>query len=136
MQFQEKIRLETDRRVELKNITSEVGKIVEKAKIKSGIVNIFTTHTTTAIIVNESEKGLIWDIEEILQSLVPEGKGYMHDRIDKNADSHLRAILLSSSVTIPVENGQVTLGSWQNIFLVELDGPRERTIRVSVVGEG
>ncbi len=135
MQFQDKLLLETSRRVELKNITGEVERIVEKARIKNGLVNIFTTHTTTAIIVNEGEKGLLRDIEELLQALIPEGEGYMHDRIDKNADSHLRAIFLGASLTIPVENSLLTLGSWQSIFFVELDGPRERTIRVSIVGE-
>lgn len=136
LQFQEKIKLETGRRAELRNITREVEQIVEKSKIKNGIANVFTAHTTTALIVNEGEKGLLWDVEEILQALVPEGKGYMHDRIDNNADSHLRAILLGASITIPVENGLLALGTWQSIFFIELDGPRERSVRVSVIGEG
>lgn len=133
--LQEIIQLATNKRIELKNITREVAQAVERAKIKRGIVNIFTPHTTTAIIINEGEMGLLKDFEAVLQSLIPSGKGYLHDLIDSNADSHLRAIILGSSITIPIQNGNIALGSWQSIFFVELDGPRERTIRVSVIGD-
>ena len=87
----------------------------------------------TGLIINENESGLKSDILRFLNELAPKGKGYLHDRIDNNAHAHLRAVVLGSSVTIPIENGTLALGTWQSIFFVECDGPRRREVCVVVV---
>lgn len=90
-------------------------------------------HTTSGIIVNENEHGLRADILDMLGSLVPDDGNYAHNSIDNNADSHLRAVLLGMSETIPIEDGHLILGAWQSIFFVELDGPRNRNVNVKVI---
>ena len=123
------IEINTSRRVEVIDITSKVESVVEG----DGIAVVYTPHTTTALIINEAESGLIEDIIDILQKLVPRGAGYRHDRVDDNADAHLRACILGNSLVIPVENGRLLLGTWQRILFVELDGPRRRRIYIKVV---
>jgi len=129
----ERIELSTSESTELVDITGEVKGIVSRSSVESGLCVIFTKHTTTGIIINENEGGLRSDILTLLNELVPRGKGYLHDRIDSNAHSHLRAVVLGSSVTIPIENGTVALGTWQSIIFVECDGPRRREVLVQIV---
>lgn len=108
----------------------------ETNKITNGMVNIFTKHSTSAICVNENEKGLLADFEKVLKDLVKENDNYRHDFIDNNAASHLRAFLLGSSETIPIVDGRLGLGTWQSIFFIELDGPRgNRTVELTFIGE-
>jgi len=126
------IELQTSQETELVDITQRVKEIVKGAKARDGICVIHTPHTTTGIIVNENEARLREDILSTLDKVIPKGAGYQHDQIDHNAHSHLRAILLGHSVTVPIENDSLALGTWQSIFLVELDGPRKRTVHVSV----
>ncbi|MDI6811271.1 MAG: secondary thiamine-phosphate synthase enzyme YjbQ [archaeon] len=129
----ERIEIETKKNTELIDITREVTGIVQRKSVESGICVIFTKHTTTGIIINENEAGLKDDILMLLNVLIPKGKGYLHDRIDDNAHAHLRSVVLGSSVTIPIENGTLALGTWQSIFFVECDGPRRREVSVMVV---
>ena len=126
------IEIRTNREFEIIDITSKVQKIVEESDIQEGIAVIFTKHTTTALIVNENERGLLSDIGLLLESSAPRGKGYLHDRIDSNAHAHLRAILLNSSVVIPIKDKKLELGTWQSILFVELDGPRARKVVVKL----
>ncbi|WP_394326481.1 secondary thiamine-phosphate synthase enzyme YjbQ [Pyrococcus kukulkanii] len=126
------VRVTTSKEVEIIDITEKVREIVRKSGVEDGIVVVFTRHTTAGIIINENESGLISDLEKTLEKLIPKGTGYSHDRIDNNAHSHLRAIILGSSVVIPVENGRLALGTWQSVLFVELDGPRTREIYVKV----
>jgi secondary thiamine-phosphate synthase enzyme len=81
------------------------------------------------VTVNEGESRLRSDFERALDELIPD-KGWHHDEIDDNADSHLRAMLVGPSVTVPVENGSLDLGTWQSVLFVECDGPRTRTVEV------
>jgi len=129
----EVISVRTTRETEFVDITRDVEKAVRNSGINEGIASIFTKHTTTAIVINENEPGLLRDYEKLLE-LVPKGRGYEHDRIDRNAHSHLRSILLGASEVVPVSRGEIQLGSWQSIFLVELDGPRSRSIVVQLTG--
>jgi secondary thiamine-phosphate synthase enzyme len=129
----ERIAVSTKEGTELIDITHEVQALVSQNRVESGICVVSTRHTTTGIIINENEAGLKSDILNLLDRLVPRGKGYFHDRIDDNAHAHLRAMLLGSSVTIPIEHGSLALGTWQSIFLVECDGPRRREVAVSVL---
>ena len=96
-----------------------------------GVATVFVRHTTAGLVVNEPESRLLADVEDFLSELVPD-EGWEHDQIDDNADSHLRALLLGESVTVPVLDGEPDLGTWQAILLVECDGPRSRTVEVIV----
>ncbi len=125
--------IRTSERVELVDITEEVKSEVQKSGIVNGICVISTSHTTTAIILNENETGLRHDILDFLEKLIPPSAGYRHDRIDNNADAHLKAVILGPSETIPVMGGELVLGIWQRIFFVELDGPRQRTVNIDQI---
>ncbi len=125
--------IQTTARTELIDITDRVRALVKESGIKDGICVISTRHTTGGIIVNENERGLRSDILDMLASLVPEDRNYAHNSIDNNADAHLRSVLLGMSETIPIEDGHLVLGTWQSIFFVELDGPRNRTINVKMI---
>jgi secondary thiamine-phosphate synthase enzyme len=125
----------TSERVEIQDITLEVDTMLKNSGVKEGLLNVYSRHSTSAVVINENETGLLRDFQLALQKLVPEGAGYQHDRIDNNADSHIRGFLLGGSQTIPVENGKMMLGTWQSIFFVELDGPRQRKLTVTVTGE-
>jgi len=122
--------IRTERRTEIVDITPLVEKILDK---DSGIALIYSPHTTTAIIINEAEPGLLDDILEFMERLVPYRGGYKHDRIDDNADSHIKTCILGNSVVIPVENGRLMLGTWQRILFLEFDGPRNRKVYVRVI---
>ncbi len=126
------IQIKTRKRIEFFDITQDIERIVSNSNIGEGIAVIFTKHTTTGLAINENERGLISDMEKILKMLIPEGD-YEHNRIDNNADSHLRSLILGQHVTLPVNNGKLELGTWQRVFLVELDGPRSRNIVVKVI---
>lgn len=127
------LKIETSKRVELIDITLKVQEEINKSGISEGICVISTRHTTTGIIINENESGLKEDILSLLKKLVPTGVGYRHDHIDNNADSHLRAILLGTSESLPVLEGKLELGTWQRIFLAEMDGPRNRIVNITLL---
>ncbi|SDG13974.1 secondary thiamine-phosphate synthase enzyme [Methanolobus vulcani] len=127
------MQIKTGKRIELIDITDKVREQLKDTGVKNGICVISTKHTTTSIIINENESGLVSDILELLEKLVPAHAGYAHDRIENNADAHLKAVLLGSSETLPVIDGNLHLGTWQSIFLVEMDGPRTREVTVTVI---
>ncbi|MFP3908889.1 MAG: secondary thiamine-phosphate synthase enzyme YjbQ [Archaeoglobaceae archaeon] len=127
------IEVKTSNRVEVIDITSRVRDEVNRSGVDDGIAVVYTKHTTTAITINEGESGLKEDIVDILEKVIPQGGGYRHDRIDNNADSHLRAMFMGNSVTVPIVNGSLDLGTWQSILFVELDGPRSRKVGVKIV---
>ena len=128
-----KLILNSSRNFEIIDITSMIN---DEIDIKSGIVNIFSKHSTSAIVVNENESGLLNDLELVLGDLVSDKYSWQHDRIDNNAKSHLKSFLLSSSETIPISNGKLDLGTWQSIFFVELDGPRKkRTVNLTFISD-
>lgn len=133
MIFQDSIKINTNKQFEIVDITSQVNDLL---KINNGIVNIFTKHSTSAIVVNENESGLLRDLEFILDEIVSDKFRYQHDFIDNNARSHLKSFLLSSSESIPVNDNNLNLGTWQSVFFIELDGPRNsRTVDVTQIGE-
>ena len=128
-----KLILNSSRNFEIIDITSMIN---DEIDIKSGIVNIFSKHSTSAIVVNENESGLLQDLELMLGDLVSDKYSWQHDRIDNNAKSHLKSFLLSSSETIPISNGKLDLGTWQSVFFVELDGPRKnRTVNLTFISD-
>ncbi len=134
------LRVSSSHNFQIIDITRDIVAILNETskenKISDGIVNIFTKHSTSAIRVNENEKGLLLDFEKALKDIVKEKDNYKHDFIDNNAASHIRAFLLGSSETIPIVDGRLDLGTWQSIFFVELDGPRNnRTVDLTFIGE-
>ena len=127
------LKINTNKNFEIIDITSKVNELID---IEEGIVSIFSRHSTSAIVVNENERGLLSDFEFMLSNLVTDKYSYQHDRIDNNAKSHLKSFLLSSSECLPVKNSKLDLGTWQSVFFIELDGPRHnRTITLTMVGE-
>ena len=136
------LKINTSSSFQIIDISSDIVAILNQInkeeinKITNGMVNIFTKHSTSAICVNENEKGLLADLEKVLKDVVKENDNYRHDFIDNNAASHLRAFLLGSSETIPIVDGRLDLGTWQSIFFIELDGPRtNRTVELTFIGE-
>jgi secondary thiamine-phosphate synthase enzyme len=128
-----KLILNSSRNFEIIDITSKINQEID---IENGIVNVFSRHSTSAIVVNENESGLLADLELMLKDLISDNYSWQHDRIDNNAKSHLKSFLLSSSETIPVSAGKLDLGTWQSVFFVELDGPRKnRTINLTFIGD-
>lgn len=130
----------TRERLELINITRDLNEVVRKNGLKAGFVLVHSLHTTTAIFINEFQQALLDDIKAFLERLVGRIEYWRHndpklsecDR--KNADSHLRAMLLGHTLSVPVRDGELALGDWQSVILAELDGPRERSIQVQVLG--
>jgi len=127
--------VKTSRRVEIVDITRDLNELIKSNNFKKGIINIFTRHSTSAIAINENESGLVNDFQNTLESVIPTGDNYKHNQIDNNADSHIRAFFIGSSESIPVQNGSMNLGTWQSVFFVELDGPRNRTVIVTLIGK-
>ena len=128
-----KLILNSNKNFEIIDITSAINQEID---IESGIANIFSKHSTSAIIINENETGLLNDLELMLSDLVSDKYSWQHDRIDNNAKSHLKSFLLSSSETIPISNGKLDLGTWQSVFFIELDGPRKnRTVNLKFISD-
>ena len=125
--------VETKRRTELVDITSEVQKAVSESGVKDGIIVIFVPHTTAAVTVNENyDPSVARDIEGWLSKAVPHDAPYSHT--EGNADAHIKSVLVGPSEALVVEGGRVKLGTWQGIFLCEFDGPRRRQVWVKIVG--
>lgn len=129
------ISVKTRGRSDLVNITPELSKEIKKSNISDGIAVVFSKHTTCGILIQELESGLNDDILKTINKVIPQGAGYKHDRIDDNADSHIRTCIIGSSETIPIINGSLQLGTWQAVFLAEFDGPRTRTCLIEVIGD-
>ena len=121
--------VETDARLTTVDVTDRVAAAIPD-DLESGTATAFVEHTTAGLTVQENESRLRGDLESFLRDLVPD-EGHAHDELDGNADSHLRATLIGPDVTIPVEDGELALGTWQSVLLVECDGPRIRTVAVS-----
>jgi secondary thiamine-phosphate synthase enzyme len=121
--------VETDRRTQVIDVTDRVEAALPDGA--SGTATVFVRHTTAGVRVNEAEPRLLGDVEAFLETVVND-EGWDHDRLDGNADSHLRALLVGASATVPVSGGSLELGTWQSVLLVECDGPRTRTVDVRV----
>ena len=134
--FAKSITLSTKEKYQLIDLTQTIEEIVSDSQVAKGLCLVHASHATAAIICNEHESGLIQDILRKVKEIFPPGAGYMHDRIDDNASSHIASALIGASRTFPIEDGQLVRGTWQNIFLLELDGPRSRrNINIHIMGE-
>ncbi|MGC9317443.1 MAG: secondary thiamine-phosphate synthase enzyme YjbQ [Armatimonadota bacterium] len=125
--------LPTSSRRQVLDITGEVSEIISNSDISSGLCTVSVPHCTCAVYINEHEDGLVRDVLTLLDGLVS-GEQWHHDRIDHNAGAHLSATVLGNSVLLPVEGGNLVLGTWQRLLLVELDGPRHRRVNVTLIG--
>jgi secondary thiamine-phosphate synthase enzyme len=126
------LKVRTTKKYEVLDITRQVTEAARAAQVDDGLCCVFVPHATAAVVINENDDMQIGlDLLDALETLVPEGV-WRHDKIDSNGAAHLKAAILGPSETIPIHNGQLALGTWQAVMLVELDGPRERKIIVSV----
>ena len=130
------IELSTRSSVEAIDITRQVEEHVREGNVKNGLCLVYSLHSTTAIVTNEHETGLMIDIVKKVQEDYPRGRGWRHDEVDSNAEAHLASSFIGASRIFPVRDGRLVRGTWQNIFLLELDGPRSaRRIVIEVLGE-
>lgn len=128
------IQIETHERVEFRDITEIVHKIVAESGVESGVCHVLAPHTTAAILVQENDDpALQRDLANFLEQLAPRGKEYHHN--DGNCDSHLKSALIGCAKTLLVDSGRLVLGRWQGVFYCEFDGPRRRELRVKVVAD-
>lgn len=128
------IEISTKSRQQLVEVTSMIEKCVKKSGVKSGVCLIYVPHTTAGITVNENaDPSVARDILNALDRLIPVEGEYSHS--EDNAHAHIKASMVGHSIILPVENGELILGTWQGIFLCEFDGPRRRRIIVKMVRE-
>ena len=126
----------TRKQKEFINITSQVKEIIEKSKIKEGFVLISAMHITAGVFVNDEESGIKEDLMEWAEKLSPSGINYKHHRTgESNADAHLKSTLFHHEVILPITNGKLDLGPWQQVFYAEFDGQRRKRLIIKVIGE-
>lgn len=136
--YYKEINIETNGEVDIIDITDDVQKIVSESKMKDGIACIFVPGSTGTLTTIEYEPGLMKDLPRTLQKIAPKGEHYDHHETwhDDNGHSHVRASLMGPSITVPMKDGRLIHGTWQQIVFVELDtSPRNRKIIVQLVGE-
>ena len=125
----------TRKRREFVNITEEVEKLVRRSGIAEGFVLVSAMHITAGVYVNDAEEGLIADIEEWLERLAPYRPDYRHHATgESNADAHLKSLLVHHEVIVPVTNGKLDLGPWQQIYYAEFDGQRKKRVILKALG--
>src|SRR4030095_6659370 len=130
----------TSERVELKTITQEIAAFVEETPIRDGIVQVSSLHTTAGLMMNETQDALLADMATMFEQVLPRNVYYKHndprhsDCDRKNADAHLRTLVVGHSISIPLVDGKLKLGTWQNVLLTEFDGPGNRKIHIQVMG--
>lgn len=128
----QQLTIRTNARSDMVDITSSVQAVVTASKVDSGLCHVFVPHTTAGITIQENaDPDVVADFLGALERLVPRNAGYRH--VEGNSDSHVKASLVGSSVTIPVQGGRLQLGTWQAVYLCEFDGPRLRKVIVTVV---
>ena len=130
----------TSERMQLINITDRINEVVRKSGVRDGLVHLQSLHTTTAVFINEWQDALLQDVRNFLDDLVHRDKPWRHNDPEysdcerRNADSHLRGMVMGQSLCLQVRNSAVLLGTWQSIILAEFDGPRSRSMSVQVSG--
>jgi len=127
---------ETDRKREYINVTDTVEGIVAQSGVQEGMVLVSAMHITAGVYVNDAEPGLIEDIDAWLENLAPFNPDYQHHRTgETNGDAHLKSLLIHHEVIVPVTEGRLDLGPWQQIYYAEFDGRRRKRVVVKVLGE-
>ncbi len=128
------VSVSTRKRNQLIDVTDIIRQKIRDSKVRRGICVIYVPHTTAGVTVNENaDPSVASDIEDTLVKLIPPNAGYKH--LEGNADSHIKSVLVGPSITLPVEAGDLVLGTWQGVFFCEFDGPRSRRMYIRVIGE-
>lgn len=130
------LKITTTKKQEIINITSKIEAWLRQMKVKDGVVLIFSPHATTGIILNEDEAGLKRDILALTKTFDLLGMqigGFAHNRVDQNATAHLGSVLFGNQVFLAINNGRLQRGQWQEILFIELDGPRERNLNITLI---
>jgi secondary thiamine-phosphate synthase enzyme len=138
MVYQREIHIQTTGHRQMHDLTDEVAEVVSASRIQAGLVNVFNAGSTGAIGTIEFEPGLQQDLPAILDKLFPPSRDYGHERAwhDGNGHSHLQATILGPSLTVPIKDGKLVLGTWQQVFHLECDiKPRQRTIVITITGD-
>jgi secondary thiamine-phosphate synthase enzyme len=126
----------TKNRREYINITDEVAQAVADSNVKEGMVLVSAMHITAAVYVNDAEDGLIADIDEWLEHLAPTRPDYRHHQTgEDNGDAHLKNLLMHHQIILPITNGRLDLGTWQQVYYAEFDGQRRKRAIIKVIGE-
>ena len=126
------LKVRSTKKLEVIDITAQVSETVRNLQIAEGVCCVFVPHATAAVVVNENDDMQIGqDLLDALERMVPEGI-WRHDKVDSNGAAHLKSAILGPSEIVPVQNGRLALGTWQSIMFVELDGPRDRKVIVTV----
>jgi secondary thiamine-phosphate synthase enzyme len=118
------------------NITQDVERILAESQIQEGFCLVSAMHITASVYVNDAEHGIIHDMDEMLEKLAPSNKDYMHNHTsDPNADAHLKRMLIGHQVILPVTEGKLDLGPWEQVHYAEFDGQRKKRVIVKIIGE-
>ena len=126
----------TTRHREFINITTRVETALQKSRIQEGLVLVSAMHITAAVYVNDDEPGIIEDIAEWLEAIAPSGKDYRHHRTGEvNGDAHIKNLVMHHQVVLPVTEGKLDLGPWQQVFYAEFDGQRRKRVIIKILGE-
>ena len=126
----------TRQRCEYINITGEVAEAVAESGVREGMVLVSAMHITAGVYVNDAESGIIEDIDEMLERLAPYDPDYHHHQTgEDNGDAHLKSILMHHQVILPITEGNLELGPWQQVYYAEFDGRRKKRVVVKVMGE-
>ena len=134
--FTKYLTFHTEKRREYINITDEVAGAVAESAIKEGLALVSAMHITAAVYVNDAEEGLIEDIDEWLETLAPARPDYRHHLTgEDNGDAHLKNLLIHHQVLLPITNGRLDLGTWQQVYYAEFDGQRRKRVIIKIIGE-
>ncbi|MHC1739467.1 MAG: secondary thiamine-phosphate synthase enzyme YjbQ [Ignavibacteriaceae bacterium] len=133
--FTEYLWVNTKSRREYLNITDDVSSAVKKSGVKEGLALVSAMHITAGVYVNDAESGLIQDIDEWLDKIAPPNPHYRHHRTgEDNGDAHLKSMLVHHEVTVPITDGKLDFGPWQQIYYAEFDGQRRKRIIIKILG--
>ena len=126
----------TEKRRDYINITSDIEQALAKSGIREGFVLVSAMHITAGVYINDAESGLIADIDEWLDKLAPFGPDYRHHRTgEDNGDAHLKNLIVGPQVLLPITDGNLDLGPWQQVYYAEFDGQRRKKLIIKIIGE-
>ncbi len=135
-QFNQELKFNTNQKREFIKLTNQIENFVSESNIKEGLCLVNCLHATGAIIINEDEEGLKQDFLDNVAKLLPDSRTYKHNTHDNNAAAHISSSLFGSNQTLIIKNGRVQRGTWQDIFFLELDGPRQsRKVLLKIISD-
>lgn len=126
------LRINTANLKEIVDLTERIQSVIQRAKMREGVCALFVAHTTAALTTGEIGEGTEQDLLEVAEQIIPSIR-FRHAHDPSHAWSHMAASILGPSLTLPIVDGRLALGTWQSVMLVELDGPRERTVYVTLL---